>query len=113
MPATGGWTQTQSLKRPVDAVHAFGSGRAGGDAEGAPLAEAGLEVLDGAQAAHAAGGHDGQACAQRLALLHAMGGQDDCLACRQQMAPEPLCHWSAAAASLHVSEPSIAELCYK
>lgn len=51
----------------------------------APSTETGLEMLGGAEADEAAGGHDAQARAQGLALLHAVAGQHYRVPCHHSM----------------------------
>ena len=60
-----------------------------------PGAKSVLEVLDGAQAAQAAGCHDANPRTQRLTLLHAMRCQNDCVTCNHSM--------SATSASCNVT----------
>ena len=55
-----------------------------------PGAKSVLEVLDGAQAAQAAGRHDANPRTQRLALLHAMRRQNDCMTCRKEKKTTPV-----------------------
>ncbi len=52
-----------------------------------PSAKSVLEMLDGAQAAQAARCHDANPRAQRLALLHAMRRQNDCVTCTFGISP--------------------------
>lgn len=52
-----------------------------GELLGSPDGEAVFEVLHGAQAGQAAGGHDADARAQRLTLLHAVARQQHRVPC--------------------------------
>ena len=76
-----------------------------------PGAKSVLEVLDGAQAAQAAGRHDANPRTQRLTLLHAMRRQNDCMTCRKEKKnyacwrkfdENPVLHWAAQVCDMHL-----------